>query len=135
MFNEILQPLVLLSLTSTVLTSVVTLPRSERLFKKDVNLNLQDFEDLTVNGLTTDQLEQLFRADMDGAIALAFGAQNALQISDVEDTPEFIRWFGSGASTDEVNQILRTSSPCHTKNRTLIITCRGFSKCCRPVQS
>ncbi len=110
----------LLSLTSTVFTSVVTIQRSENLVKRDVNLRLLDFDELTLNGLTTDQIEQLFRADMNGAIALAFGARNALAVNDVEDSPEFIRWFGAGADTAEVNQLLRESSTHNPCSKTVL---------------
>ena len=109
--HTLLQPLILLSLTTSALASVVPTQHDAKLAKRDVNLQLLEFDELTLAGLTVDEIEQLFRYDMDGAIAFAAGALSALNQDDVESTPQFERWFGSGADTAEVNQVLGNSAP------------------------
>lgn len=102
--------LFLLSSTFSALGHVLPTPRHVDISKRNVNLNLNDFEDLEFPGYTQQQLEDLFRTDMDGAIALAFSASQVLGETGVEATPEFIRWFGAGATAAHVTPILRGCS-------------------------
>lgn len=110
MYKALFGSLFLLSSTSSALGHVLPTPRHVEISKRDINLNLHDFEDLEFPGYTQQQLEGLFRTDMEGAIALAFSASQVLGQSGVESTPEFVRWFGPGATAAHVTPILRECS-------------------------
>ena len=107
LYKTLFGSLFFLNSAFSALGHVLPAPRHVEVAKRDVNLNLHDFEDLEFPGYTQQQLEDLFRHDMNGAIALAFSATQALSAAGVETTPEFIRWFGNGASAAHVAPILR----------------------------
>ena len=120
MYKTLFGPLFLLSSTLNAFGHVLPTPHHVGIGKRNINLNLHDFEDLQFPGYTQQQLEDLFRSDMDGAIALAFSATQTLSQTGVELTPEFIRWFGPGATPAHVTPILRKLSM-HTS--ALSMTC------------
>lgn len=107
MYKALFGSLFLLSSTFSALGHVLPTSRHVEISKRNVNLNLHDFEDLEFPGYSQQQLEDIFRTDMDGAIALAFSATQVLSQTGVESTPEFIRWFGPGATAAHVAPILR----------------------------